>query len=113
MVEYDFRAAYAFLHSGVSTFGDLRVLSSSIFWFCAYFIHSLDFMNFLDLNYDELLVWPFLARAVFTARGPASASEEAVTSDCSIYCVFPHSGVLPAWAGRTAVSWFDSKERHT
>ena len=89
MVEYDFRAAYAFLHSGVSTFGDLRVFSSSIFWFCAYFIRTMDFMNFLDLNYDELLVWPFLARAVCTARGPASASEEAVTSDKdTIYCVF-------------------------
>ena len=41
----------------------------------------MDFMNFHDLNYDELLVWPFLASAVCTARGPASASEEAVTSD--------------------------------
>ena len=95
MVEYDFRAAYAFLHSGVSTFGDLRVLSSSIFWFCAYFIRTMDFMNFHDLYYDELLVWPLLARAVLTARGPASASEEAVTSDSLPFTAFfSHSGGL-------------------
>ena len=75
----------------------------------------MDFMNFHDLNYDELLVWPFLARAVFTARGPASASEEAVTSDSLPFtAVFSHSGGFSRLgAGRTAVSWFDSKERHT
>ena len=81
MVEYDFRAAYAFLHSGVSILASYAIHSSSVFWFCAYFIRTMDFMNFHDLNFDELLDWPFLARAVFTARGPASASVEAVTSD--------------------------------
>ena len=60
----------------------------------------MDFMNFHDLYYDELLVWPFLARAVCTARGPASASEEAVTSDSLPFTAFLSlSGGLGGLAG--------------
>ena len=42
----------------------------------------MDFMNGYDLNFDEFLTFEFFSlEPMFSARGPASASEEAVTSD--------------------------------
>ena len=55
MVEYDFRAAYAFLHSGVSILASYAISLKQCLWFCAYFIRTMDFMNFHDLNFDEYL----------------------------------------------------------
>ena len=110
MVEYDFRAAYAFLHSGVSILASYAISLKQCLLFGAYSFARWTYFNYL--NFDEYLTFEvFSLEPMVSARGPASASGEAVTPDCYIYIVFPPQwGVLPARAGRTAVKCLDSKQ---